>query len=79
NAVQVFFTDGTKTDRIEIHFPVGHRRRRNEGIPLLQQKATAAFAAHYGNSRGTDLAARFADRWSLESLPVRELVAQFTA
>ncbi|MDG2141064.1 MAG: bifunctional 2-methylcitrate dehydratase/aconitate hydratase [Gammaproteobacteria bacterium] len=38
NAVQVFFNDGTHTEKVEINYPVGHRRRRQEGIPLLKQK-----------------------------------------
>jgi 2-methylcitrate dehydratase len=38
NAVQVFFRDGTKTGRVAVEFPVGHRRRRQEGIPLLLEK-----------------------------------------
>ncbi|MEY2880136.1 MAG: hypothetical protein RLZZ15_2516, partial [Verrucomicrobiota bacterium] len=37
NAVQVFFRDGTSTPRIEVHFPIGHRRRRKEGNPILRQ------------------------------------------
>src|SRR5690606_32171539 len=35
NALRVHFVDGTATDRIEIEYPLGHRRRRAEGIPLL--------------------------------------------
>ena len=38
NAVQVFFNDGTSTDRVQIDYPLGHRRRREEGIPLLRDK-----------------------------------------
>src|SRR5207244_6170275 len=38
NAVQVFFKDGTKTDKVEVEYPLGHRRRRAEGIPLLVKK-----------------------------------------
>ena len=38
NAIQVFFRDGTATERIEVEYPIGHRRRRTEGIPLLQEK-----------------------------------------
>ncbi len=38
NAMQVFFTDGTSSDRISIDFPIGHRRRRAEGIPVLLEK-----------------------------------------
>jgi Fic family protein len=35
--VQVFFADGTHTEKIEVEYPVGHRRRRAEGIPLLPE------------------------------------------
>jgi 2-methylcitrate dehydratase len=38
NAIQVFFSDGSASERIEVHFPIGHRRRRDEGIPLLLAK-----------------------------------------
>ncbi|MBG9914624.1 bifunctional 2-methylcitrate dehydratase/aconitate hydratase [Bacillus sonorensis] len=38
NAVQVFYKDGTHSENISIEYPIGHRRRRNEGIPLLKEK-----------------------------------------
>ncbi len=38
NAVQVFFRDGTTTERVVVEYPIGHRRRRQEGLPLLQAK-----------------------------------------
>jgi 2-methylcitrate dehydratase len=38
NAVQVVFTDGSRTDKMTVDYPVGHRRRRVEGIPLLKAK-----------------------------------------
>ena len=41
NAVQVFFADGTKTERVAVEYPIGHRRRRAEGIPLLRAKFEA--------------------------------------
>lgn len=51
NSVQVFFTDGTCTDKVAIEYPLGHRRRRNEGMPLLIQKFEA------------NLASRLAPQW----------------
>ena len=77
NAVQVFFSDSSKTVRIEVHFPIGHRRRRKEGIPVLQQKAQAAFAAHYGRDRAVQLMALFTDRAKLEAMPVHEFMGAF--
>ena len=38
NAVQVFFKDGTATAKVEVEYPLGHRRRRAEGIPLPEVK-----------------------------------------
>ncbi|OYD07775.1 bifunctional 2-methylcitrate dehydratase/aconitate hydratase [Paludifilum halophilum] len=38
NALQVFFKDGTRTEKIERQYPIGHRRRREEGLPLLLKK-----------------------------------------
>jgi 2-methylcitrate dehydratase len=77
NAVQVFFQDGSKMDRIEVHFPIGHRRRRSEGISVLQQKARDAFAAHYGKAKAAQLMSLFADRTKLEAMPAQEFVSAF--
>jgi 2-methylcitrate dehydratase len=38
NSVEVAFKDGTRTDRVEVSVPIGHRERRTEGVPLLLEK-----------------------------------------
>ena len=38
NAMKVIFKDGSFTDDVEVEYPIGHKRRRSEGIPLLEQK-----------------------------------------
>ena len=38
NAIQIFFTDGSSTHLAEMHYPVGHRQRRDEAVPLLREK-----------------------------------------
>ncbi len=38
NSVEILFKDGSHTDKIEVNYPIGHRKRRSEGIPLLLQK-----------------------------------------
>ena len=38
NAVRIFFNDGTETQKVEVEYPIGHRQRRQEGIPLLEMK-----------------------------------------
>jgi len=47
NAIQVHFKDGTSTEDVCVHYPVGHRVRREEGIPLLLNKYRKAVSAHY--------------------------------
>ena len=77
NAVQVFFSDGTSTAKIAVEYPIGHRRRRGDGIPLLQDKARAAFTTHYGQAQSDRLMGLFTDRTKLETLPVHEFVTPF--
>lgn len=77
NAVQVFFRDGSKTERVTVEYPIGHRRRRTEGIPVLHQKAEAAFLAHYGEKKAGELMALFADRAKLEAMPVHAFMDAF--
>jgi 2-methylcitrate dehydratase len=79
NAVQVFFKDGTWTNRVEVHFPIGHRRRRAEGIPLLVQKADAAFGGHFGRVRTSAIMELFNNRAKLEATPVQDFVTLFVA
>ena len=76
NAVQIFFADGSKTEKIEVHFPIGHRRRRAEGIPVLKEKARAAFAGHYGKDRAAALMAVFSDQRKLEATPIHTFLDQ---
>lgn len=75
NAVQVFFRDGTATERVAVDFPIGHRKRRREGMPVLVKKFEAAVAAHFGPRQTEAIEALFADRAKLEQMPVQEFVA----
>src|SRR5437016_3502766 len=47
NAVQVFFTDGTSSPRVEVEYPIGHRRRRKDAVPLLRKKFKDALATRF--------------------------------
>lgn len=74
NSIQVFFADGTSTEKVEVHFPVGHRRRRDEGLPLMKQKYLAAVSAHYPTTQAERLASVFDDLDKLKATPVRQFV-----
>src|SRR5262245_23641876 len=75
NAVQVFFRNGASTDRAHVDFPVGHRKRRAEGIPLLKQKFEASVAAHFSPPQAGKIVTLFADRAKLEAMPVHEFAS----
>lgn len=77
NAVQVFFRDGTTTERVEVSYPIGHRRRRGEGIPLLVEKFRAAVAAQLGTTRAADLDSQCASQEELEKTPVPDFVDEW--
>ena len=55
NAVQVFFKDGSATERVEVEYPIGHRRRREEGIPLLEQKFLANLSTRFPPQRCAEI------------------------
>lgn len=70
NAIQVFFTDGSKTERIAIDYPVGHRRRREEGTPLLEAKFKANLATRFPAARSERIFALCKDQQALEATAV---------
>ena len=75
NAVQVFFADGSHTQRVAIDYPVGHRRRREEGIPLLVEKFERSLATLFGPAQRGRITAACADQARFEALRVDEFMA----
>ena len=73
NAIQIFFDDGSSTERVEISYPIGHRRRRNEGIPVLIEKFKSAITAHYDEAHAADIEAACENQESLEAMPSTRL------
>jgi len=76
NAVQVFFKDGSASRRVQVDFPIGHRKRREEGMPVLVKKFEASVAAHFSPKQAESIQAMFADRNALAAMPVSEFVAR---
>jgi 2-methylcitrate dehydratase len=76
NSVQVFFRGGEATRRVCVDYPVGHRRRRAEGIPLLHAKFEAAVRGHFGAPRSGQVIGLFSDPGILDSMPVAEFMGK---
>jgi 2-methylcitrate dehydratase len=61
NALTVHFADGSQSERIQVDYPIGHRRRRAEGIPVLERKFDAALRQVYPRGRADRLRELFAN------------------
>jgi 2-methylcitrate dehydratase len=75
NALQVFFNDGSASERVLIDYPLGHRLRRAEALPLLHAKFAAAVRGHFATEQAAQIIELFAHRERLEALAVGELMA----
>lgn len=74
NSIQIFFKDGSSTDNIEVEFPIGHRRRRAEGIPLLEDKFERNLKTRMPDSQVKSILAVCADQHQLNKMAVNKFV-----
>jgi 2-methylcitrate dehydratase len=77
NAVTVYFKDGSKVDEIAIEYPVGHKRRREEGIPLLIEKYRTNLARIFDKAQQEKIAELTLNYEKLAKTPVNELMEIF--
>jgi len=79
NAIQVFFNDGSSTDRVAVDIPVGHRQRRDEGIPLLKKKFASSVSANLLEGQRRELDELCASRDKLAATAVDDFMALLVA
>lgn len=72
NAVQIFYKDGTKSKKVEVEYPIGHRRRRDEGIPLLIEKFQRNLARKISPKNIAKISEICADGARLENMAFNE-------
>jgi 2-methylcitrate dehydratase len=77
NAIQIFFNDGTKTEKILIEYPLGHRRRREEGLPLLIKKFENNLEALFSKAEITVRKELFLNPEKLDVMPVDKFMELF--
>lgn len=78
NAIQVFFKDGTSSENIAVEYPIGHRRRRVEGIPELVKKFKVNLARRFDAKKQADILTLCLDQKTLETMPVNQFVDMLT-
>lgn len=72
NAVQIFYKDGSKSQKVEVEYPIGHKRRRSEGIPLLIKKFESNLAGRLSPKKCEIINKLFADQKTLENTAFNE-------
>jgi len=79
NAVQIFFKNGTSTDKVAVEYPIGHRRRRVEGMPLLVKKFAANLASRFAAAQCAEIMQLCNDARRLDATPVDKFTDMFAA
>ena len=77
NAIQIHFKDGSATERVEVAYPIGHPRRRAEGLPILKQKFERNIATRLAKQQCERIVTLFDDADTLESTPVNEFMGMW--
>ncbi|KAG8691873.1 ATP-binding cassette transporter CGR1, partial [Ceratobasidium sp. 395] len=77
NALLVELNDGTVLDEVEVEYPVGHKRRRAEGTPLLIAKFKRHIAPHFDETQQSHILKTVSDATALSKLPVDKFTDLF--
>ena len=78
NKVQIFFNDGSSTDAIEVEYPIGHKRRREEGIPVLEKKFESNLSKIFDDEKVEIILSKCLDQNKLESMSVIDFQELFS-
>ena len=74
NAIKVIFKDGTSTEDIEVEYPIGHKRRRSEGIPLLEKKFLDNLNTCFDEEKSKSIYSLCTNQQALEQTTVHEFM-----
>ena len=78
NAVQIFYIDGSKSEQVAVEYPIGHRRRRKEGIPELIKKFETNLKREFDDAQAEKIMNLNLDIDLLQKTPVNEYVDLYT-
>ena len=70
NAIMIHFKDGSSTKKVEVEYPIGHRRRREQGIPLLIEKFKVNLSTQFSENRTKEILSLCEDQSTLENSSV---------
>lgn len=79
NEIEIYFSDNSQPEKMLIEYPLGHKRRREEGIPLLLNKFQQNVSTHFPAEKVAELMALLADQKALAETPVHEFMAMWVS
>lgn len=74
NSIKVIFQDGSETDQVTVEYPIGHRRRRAEGFPVLLDKFKHNAETRFSEGKVQELMQKMDDLNELQEMPVVEFM-----
>ena len=74
NGISIECNDGSKLAEVIVEYPIGHKRRRTDGVPLLVDKFKTNLARQFPPKQQTAILAVSLDQKKLEAMPVNEYV-----
>ena len=77
NALQIFFKDGSHTEKVKVEYPIGHRNRRQEGIPLLERKFLNSLKGTFSDVQSNKIYSLCLDNEKIKKTPVNEFMNMF--
>lgn len=77
NALLIELNDGTMLDEIIVEYPIGHKFRRDEGIPLLMSKFENHIKERFGDSKQAQRILQFSTDDDFENLPVHKYIDEY--
>jgi 2-methylcitrate dehydratase len=77
NSIEVFFKDGSSTGKVSIDYPIGHRNRRNEGIPVLLAKYENALSGHLPTERVKQIVSITNNKEEFAKMPINKFMELF--
>ena len=77
NAIKIYFNDGSYSEDVEVEYPIGHRRRREEGIPLLEKKFLRNLNTCFDKEKSTEIYDLCLNQDKLEKTTVQDFMSMF--
>lgn len=77
NAIKIYFNDGSYSDDVEVEYPIGHRRRREEGIPLLEKKFLRNLNTCFDEEKSKEIYDLCLNQDILEKTTVQDFMSMF--